>query len=267
LPFTISVRNKISGKCYIGESKEKDPYTRWKVHQQTIAKGTGCPALQDAVRKYGIENFEFTILIFCFDEDRFYYEKEYIKRYNSQVPNGYNITPGGEGGGFYGKKHTKESMQKMVQSMRKYYDDPAWIAQLSARTKEQMKNTDISSIVRNSENFRKAVEEGRVGGGLFRNKMTKEECEKINKRVSESLKKYYSKNDGNKSNIEKRRESMAKATGVRVSQYSKDNIFIASYVSMNEAFRATKTDSSNIKRVLDHPTRTANGFRWRTRND
>lgn len=98
------IRNRVSGKCYIGETKEKDPYVRWKAHQQTIAKGIGCPALQDAVRKYGIQNFEFTILIFCFDEDRFQYEKDYIKRYNSQVPNGYNITPGGEGGGFLWEK-------------------------------------------------------------------------------------------------------------------------------------------------------------------
>jgi len=35
--------------------------------------------------------------------EKYKYEIEYIKKYNTMVPNGYNLTSG-EGGGFYGKK-------------------------------------------------------------------------------------------------------------------------------------------------------------------
>ena len=38
------------------------------------------------------------------------HEKEYIKKYNSYGENGYNMTYGGEGGGFIGKKHTEETI-------------------------------------------------------------------------------------------------------------------------------------------------------------
>jgi hypothetical protein len=37
------------------------------------------------VKKYGIENFTFEILIICFDEERYKFEMEYIKKYNSMA--------------------------------------------------------------------------------------------------------------------------------------------------------------------------------------
>ena len=85
--FIYKITNMKTKKCYIGETKEANPDTRWRRHIQTIAKGRGCPALQDAVQKYGIENFKFEVLIICFDEARFELEKQYIKKYNSMVPN------------------------------------------------------------------------------------------------------------------------------------------------------------------------------------
>ena len=77
------IRNRITGKCYIGETMEKDPHARWKQHTYNIQRGKGCPALRDAVQKHGVDAFEFQILIFCFDEDRFKYEIEYIAKYNT----------------------------------------------------------------------------------------------------------------------------------------------------------------------------------------
>jgi hypothetical protein len=41
------------------------------------------------------------------------------------VPNGYNLTPGGEGGGFYGKKHSQETINKISILMKnKYIKNP-----------------------------------------------------------------------------------------------------------------------------------------------
>ena len=114
------ITNIISKKVYIGETKEKDPYRRWKQHMNTISKNKGCPALRDSVKKYGIENFNFEILFFCFEEDRFKYEIQTINKYNSVVPNGYNICKGGYGGGFTNKKHTDETKKKISEKSKNY---------------------------------------------------------------------------------------------------------------------------------------------------
>ena len=119
--FIYKITNTISRKCYIGETKEISAELRWKKHIQTINRNKGCPALRDAIKKYGIDKFKFEIIIVCFDEDRFIYEKEYIKKYNCQVPNGYNILPGGLGGaGFQGKKHTEKSIQNITESGKRF---------------------------------------------------------------------------------------------------------------------------------------------------
>ena len=49
--------------------------------------GIGCPALQDAVNKYGIDKFTFKILLICFDEDRYKFEIEYIIKFNLTFSN------------------------------------------------------------------------------------------------------------------------------------------------------------------------------------
>jgi len=116
--YIYKITNTITHKCYVGETKQSNPESRWKEHKNTIKNGTGCPALQDAVKKYGIENFKFDILLICFDEDRYKYEIEYIKKYNSQVPNGYNILGGGPGGGFEGKTHSEETKKRMSENTK-----------------------------------------------------------------------------------------------------------------------------------------------------
>jgi group I intron endonuclease len=258
------IRNLISGKCYIGESKKADPFGRWNQHKRAIERGAGCPALRDAVRKYGIENFVFEILIFCFDEDRFHYEKEYIRKYNTQVPNGYNITAGGEGGGFVGKTHTQESIAKIQEKMQKYYKDPEYIAKASARATEQMKHVNMSETMRNSIKFKNAIEEGRVGAASHKKKKTKEELEEIYKKVSDSLKEYYKNNKKQIVNIEKHRKSMAKAKGIPVGQYSKEGVLIASFQSISDAARTLNVHKYAIQRTLDNANYSSTGFLWKT---
>lgn len=77
---------------YIGVSI--DPERRWNQHK---TKNTSCSALKDAITKYGVEKFTFTLL--CCGEDSYIDDLEVkaIQLYNTQVPNGYNITLGGDG--------------------------------------------------------------------------------------------------------------------------------------------------------------------------
>lgn len=150
--YIYKITNIITGKCYIGETKKENPLLRWNEHKRKIEKGIGCPALQDAVRKYGIDNFRFDVLIICFDEDRYKFEIEYIQKYNSISPNGYNLTKGGEGGGFHGKKHTKETIEKIVEtSKQKYIDNPELRKQTSDRQKIVMNTDEVREKIKNNQ--------------------------------------------------------------------------------------------------------------------
>jgi group I intron endonuclease len=149
--FIYKITNSITNKCYIGETKEKIPETRWKQHKRTIEKGIGCPALQNAVKKHGIDNFTFKVLIICFDEERFKFEKEYIKKYNSISPNGYNLTSGGEGGGFIGKKHSQETINKISNTLKnKYINDDELRKNVTEKNKHLMNLKETKEKITNS---------------------------------------------------------------------------------------------------------------------
>ena len=52
-------KNKINGKCYVGQSIK--PKQRYRDHMYSVNHGCHLP-IHEAIRKYGIENFEFSIL-------------------------------------------------------------------------------------------------------------------------------------------------------------------------------------------------------------
>lgn len=150
MAYIYRILNKITKKCYIGETKCKDVNKRWNQHKQTIEINKGCPALRDAVKRYGIDNFEFSVLIICFDNERFKHEIEYIKKYNSVAPNGYNLTNGGEGGGFQGKTHTEEVKNGIKNKLKqKYIDNPELKKQMSERNKIVMSNPEVRENIKN----------------------------------------------------------------------------------------------------------------------
>lgn len=247
--FIYKITNLVSKKCYIGETKEENPEKRWKGHIQSMKRNQGCPALRDAIKKYGIEQFKFEILIICFDEDRFIYEKEYIKKYNCQVPNGYNILAGGEGGGFLGRQHSDETKKKISESGKRFRkENPDYYESYREKHKEAMKKVDISAALKNSEKFQKAMKEGRFGGKL---------SEKTKTKISESVIKYFN------NNREKHRDTITKAIGKKITQYTKDNVFIKEYISIAEAGRTSGVKGKNIQQVLSGNTKLAGGYIWK----
>ena len=95
--FIYRILNTVNNHAYIGQTCQNDPNKRWKEHVRSIKYGNGCPVLSSAMIKYGIEKFTFEVLLTCSDDEICKYEKEYIKQYNTMVPNGYNVTGGGQG--------------------------------------------------------------------------------------------------------------------------------------------------------------------------
>jgi group I intron endonuclease len=123
--YIYIITNKIDNKKYIGQTLENDIRERWKSH---FKKGSNCRYLKHALVKYGKNNFKFDIICICFDSDCDRYEKEYMEKYNTIVPNGYNLREAGNNG-----RHNIETKKKIADSVRLYYST------LSVEQKKEIK--------------------------------------------------------------------------------------------------------------------------------
>ncbi len=89
------IRNSINGKCYVGQSTNIK--ARWRKHKSTAFNpNDACYhyPLYLAIRKYGITNFEFRVLVECQRERLNELEIQYIAQYDACV-SGYNQIDGG----------------------------------------------------------------------------------------------------------------------------------------------------------------------------
>lgn len=108
--YIYKIINKINGKMYVGQHK----IYPGEAFRRYMGKGI---AIREAIKKYGKENFDKEVIEYIQDNEKHEYvserEKFWIKELNTLSPNGYNISPGGEGG------CTKESAKKVIETKRK----------------------------------------------------------------------------------------------------------------------------------------------------
>lgn len=83
------ITNKINGKKYIGQSI--DIIDRFRQHK----KKSSNQIISKAIRKYGVDNFNFEILLRCPHMCMNYWENYYIIKHNTINPIGYNLESGG----------------------------------------------------------------------------------------------------------------------------------------------------------------------------
>ena len=250
--YIYKITNTVNNKAYIGQTKQDDPNKRWKGHISAIKYDNGCPLLTAAFKKHGVDKFKFDVIIICFDEDVCKFEKEYVRKYNTLAPNGYNAVDGGEVGGmFKGKHHSEESKAKMAAKSTEYFKDPEI---------RKANGKKISAALKNSEKWKTAVKEGRVGTVNMKNRMNTEMSEEIKEKISISLKKYYAEN---KVDYKKHSKIMAKVNGKPVKQYDKDGNFIKEYPCIAEGARQTSLTRKNVQACVSGYSKTAGGFIWR----
>lgn len=253
--YIYRITNLVNKKQYIGQTKNY--ISRWKCHIYKMKKNAGCPALTAAMLKHGEENFKFEVICICFDDDLDKIETEYIKRYNTLVPNGYNISTGGKATyGFLGKTHSEETRKVISQSVKERFADVNERVKASDRMKAVLAergdeiSKKISDSVLQSDKFKRAKELGIVGNSVNRPNGVRMHTEEEKKKISESVKRYFSEHSNkgtNHINIEKHRHSMAKAVGRAVLQYDLDGNFLGEYESFADAARKTGVSKQGIR--------------------
>jgi group I intron endonuclease len=146
-----------SGKCYIGQTVR--PKFRRNEHTSRAYSGSDLP-FHRAIRKYGITKLEYTILsticsfsLDILNESLSALEQYFIVKYNSRVPNGYNVTEGGEGN--LGLTHSPETRAKISNARKGSKASPetriklsSWQIgkKLSAETREKIRSSHLGKL-------------------------------------------------------------------------------------------------------------------------
>lgn len=117
--YIYKITCNVNKKIYIGYTK--NPESRWKGHKH-VAKNVlkQKSKLYNAMRKYGIDKFNFELIYESEDMThcKEVMEPKFILEYNS-IENGYNIAPGGSGGATRtGMPFTVEQRKKISKSVK-----------------------------------------------------------------------------------------------------------------------------------------------------
>ena len=112
-------RNKVNGKAYVGKT-ERSLEKRWHEHQQSAAKGSRL-VFHCAIRKYGAESFDLRIIEESTTKEGLdELEKTWIAEFGT-FGNGYNMTPGGDGGSLPGRVVSEKTRAKNSEVAKKRY--------------------------------------------------------------------------------------------------------------------------------------------------
>jgi len=122
--------NLSNNKIYVGQAvshilnhKKYRPYGRegrFRCHisEAFSTKKNQSHYLNNAIRKYGVENFIVELIEYCEIDDADERETHYIKEFNSLYPNGYNLKNGGSV-----FTHSEESKKRLSNGVLNYYKD------------------------------------------------------------------------------------------------------------------------------------------------
>lgn len=127
--WIYQARNKVNGKCYVGQTRQKTYKDRWRQH-----KYSKCGVFSLAIRKHGWNAFEFSVLVEVPNDQLNENEIREIAERNTMVPYGYNVEPGGKQEyryhgrldrvprgpthHMYGKHLSDETKQRMSESLK-----------------------------------------------------------------------------------------------------------------------------------------------------
>lgn len=167
------IENKINGKIYIGQTKR----TLKERISEHIRKKT---CVGNAIIKYGIENFAIDVLEERKTLDEIN-EREmfWIAYYHCKVPNGYNMTDGGDG--VCGCHHTEETKLKLSKIKKNLYSEQKEREKTSAAMIKRYENPEEHKKQSECQKGRKHSEETRLKLSIAQKKRWQKWHEQNNK--------------------------------------------------------------------------------------
>ena len=141
------ITNLINGKMYVGKTK-RTLAVRFDEHARK-----GKFLIGKAICKYGKENFRPEIIATCETvEEANGLEKYWIKTLNCKVPNGYNLTDGGDGG--ENRVISKSTRRKMSVSAKKRWSDPVKRRQATEANRRRWEDPEFHAKMSNIQKKR-----------------------------------------------------------------------------------------------------------------
>lgn len=273
-----------SGKSYIGQT-----ITSLSVRAGSRGQRyNDCPIFHQAIIKYGFQNFEVSILAEVKEEQLDATERKYIHLFNTEKPNGYNANEGGQCGNFKPYKKVYQYDEKTGELINEY---------LGIREAASKYQLDYQSLAQCLQGFtytcgdycwsyikmdkypihermltpdKKQVKMYDLQGNLIEvfpsiaraAEYVNGERNAIKRVCRGELKSAYGyKWECTEIVTEKKYNNTAK----QIYKVDKDsNKIMEVFPSISAAAKSLGKETSLIRRVLDHETRTAYGYKWKT---
>lgn len=173
------ITNTDNNKQYVGITT-RSLNRRWYEHQ--FVENSCGKLLSKAINKYGIDSFKIEQIASAKSlEDLKEVEKLLIEQHSTYVPNGYNLTKGGDG--VFGYKPSKEQIEKVANLKRG--------TKASEETKQKMRESHLGEKnhfygkqhTEESKQKISKMKQGQVGPWLG-----KQRSEETKRKISEALK-------------------------------------------------------------------------------
>lgn len=234
--YIYLITNTENGMQYVGQTQQEDIHDRWNAHKRVSPTNIG-RYLYSAYKKYGINKFKFQIICICFNEDCDRYEEDYIKKYNTLAPKGYNLQTGGKS-----TKFSEETRQLMSRRQKELMTDDK---------RKEISERNKGKIISESQRHALSISQKE----RWKNMSSEEKNKLIEKRK-------------NNTNYENARNALLKGSAAnkkRVGQYDINNNLLESFDSITHASKSTNICHSTISKVcLQKPKyKTTGGFIWK----
>lgn len=226
-----SINNTSTNQSYVGSTINF--HRRISTHLRILRRNCHhSPYLQNSFNKYGEQSFVFSVLEILDDPNKLISKEQY---WIDTLQPEFNVLK--VANSHLGARRTREVCEKISRALTG--------KKLSNETKQKIRICNLGK--------RHTLE--------TRNKISESNKGKHN--VSKELRLLLSALNKNKIISEQHKDQIRRKLSRPVNQFTKDGQHIASFVSIKEAARITKTNEGHISQVAKGKRKTANKFIWR----